>query len=426
MKFAHIADIHLGAFREKELKELNFLAFKMAVDKCIDEGVDFVILAGDIFHNPVPDMDIVNRAVRELMRLKEYGIEIYAIYGSHDFSAGSPSLLDVLSTAKTFTKITRVDSASGEKLRLRYIEDKKTGVKIFGLSGLSGGLDTKYFEILDREFLEKIPGEKIFVFHTGIAELIPKGIKDRNLIPLSYLPKNFNYYAGGHIHAKIEQEYNGSYIVYPGPLFGATYTDLEYEGERGFYIVEDYVPRFVPIKVCDFERASFKADGKSASELYEELREFAEKDHSDKVVLIKIHGELDSGKPSDVRIGEIREIAMKSARVVLINRYALRARSVETKTVVREGSVEEIENSVLKEIAVKPQRGITLNFVQAVLDTLRMEKGERTKKEHEEIVQREFWRTVKDYVERGPLPEKEKKSVIVKKQSSILDFLGGR
>ena len=148
MKFAHIADMHLGAFRERELKELNFLAFKMAVDKCIDEGVDFVIFAGDIFHNPVPDMDIVNRAVRELMRLKEYGVEIYAIYGSHDFSAGAPSLLDVLSTAKTFTKITRVENSSGEKLRLRYIEDKKTGVKIFGLSGLSGGLETKYLSLI--------------------------------------------------------------------------------------------------------------------------------------------------------------------------------------------------------------------------------------------------------------------------------------
>ena len=34
MKFAHLSDLHLGSFREKFLRDLNFDAF----DKCIDNS----------------------------------------------------------------------------------------------------------------------------------------------------------------------------------------------------------------------------------------------------------------------------------------------------------------------------------------------------------------------------------------------------
>ena len=44
-KFAHIADCHLGAQKYPELKELELKAFKEALDICMAEEVDFIIIA---------------------------------------------------------------------------------------------------------------------------------------------------------------------------------------------------------------------------------------------------------------------------------------------------------------------------------------------------------------------------------------------
>ena len=38
------------------------------------------------------------------------------------------------------------------------------------------------------------------MFHSGIDELKPEDMGNIIMQPLSLLPKNFNYYAGGHVH----------------------------------------------------------------------------------------------------------------------------------------------------------------------------------------------------------------------------------
>ena len=48
VKFAHISDVHLGAWRDERLNELGYNAFKKAVNNIIDEEVDFVIISGDL------------------------------------------------------------------------------------------------------------------------------------------------------------------------------------------------------------------------------------------------------------------------------------------------------------------------------------------------------------------------------------------
>ena len=80
----------------------------------------------------------------------------------------------------------------------------------------------------------------------------------KDCIPLSYLPRGFDYYGGGHIHKRMEGNMGESKIVYPGPIFGSTFEDLEQtaKGERrGFYIITfdkkltGY--EFIEIKVAD-------------------------------------------------------------------------------------------------------------------------------------------------------------------------------
>jgi len=39
MKFAHMADCHVGGWREPELKELSILSFEKAIDICIERNM---------------------------------------------------------------------------------------------------------------------------------------------------------------------------------------------------------------------------------------------------------------------------------------------------------------------------------------------------------------------------------------------------
>jgi len=99
MKFAHLSDIHLGAFSDRSLRDLSFDAFSYSVEKCIENDVDFVLISGDFFHNPVPDMSISRDAAEKLKEFKDRGIKVFTIYGSHDYSPLSASMIDIFEKA---------------------------------------------------------------------------------------------------------------------------------------------------------------------------------------------------------------------------------------------------------------------------------------------------------------------------------------
>ena len=83
VKFAHISDVHLGGWKHKQMQDLNFMSFKKAIDICISEKVDFVIMCGDIFDTAFPPIEILKEAFSEFRRLKESGIPCFIIAGSH-------------------------------------------------------------------------------------------------------------------------------------------------------------------------------------------------------------------------------------------------------------------------------------------------------------------------------------------------------
>ena len=170
-------------------------------------------------------------------------------------------LVDVLHSAGLFIKPVEFEQIR-DKIRLKFIQDQKTVFKITGLSGRKSGLDSEYYNLLDMGSLESEEGIKVFLFHAPISELTPIDLAHGESIPLSLLPKGFKYYGGGHLHRRIEHKYDDgkSMIIYPGPLFGSTFTDLEdtAEGEkRGFYIInydndnETIRAKFIEIKIAD-------------------------------------------------------------------------------------------------------------------------------------------------------------------------------
>ena len=69
MKFAHIADIHLGGWRQPEMQALNLQAFQQTVNICIQEKVQFIIFAGDLFDTAIPSIDTLKEAISEFKKL---------------------------------------------------------------------------------------------------------------------------------------------------------------------------------------------------------------------------------------------------------------------------------------------------------------------------------------------------------------------
>ena len=356
-KFAHFSDTHIGVFRDSVLKNLVLDAFNKAIDVCIERQVDFVIFSGDLFDANIPDLEKAAEAVARLRELRNKGIGIYVVYGSHDFSPTQKSVIDLLEKAGLFEKVTKGQTLENGRIRLEFVTDPRTGAKLVGIDGRKLGIDKEYFEVLDRDSLEKEDGFKIFVFHGALSEYKPATISEADSMPVSNVPSGFDYYAAGHLHERTEGKLAGyDYVLFPGTLFAGDYGDLEKNarGEsRGFYIVSfDTKVRaveFVPITPCGYALIEYDASGKTAKKTEEEIVDLAKAcDSKEKVVIVKVRGELSTGRTSDIDFGRVTKIlAEQGAKHVSINRN-LTSREFTTINVSGE-DVRQVENKLFRE-----------------------------------------------------------------------------
>ncbi len=370
-KFAHLADCHLGAQKYPELKALEIKAFKECLDICMAEEVDFIIIAGDLFHSNLPDMGVVKEAVGKLSEVREKGIPVYINYGSHDFSPNQTSIIDVITESgllkKLFNaKITK-DESGNEQLKLNFITDPKSNAKLTGISGRKMGIDDTYYDILDKKSLEEEDGYKIFVFHTSVKFLLPDYLAKMDGIDIKRFPRYFNYYAGGHIHKRVCEDKLTDYgvITYSGPIFAGYPRDLEMsaKGEkRGFYIIEFDEQkigdcnslRFIELDLAKYLYLQFDANHKNSNQLFDEIKGEIEKRSNqekikERIIILKVKGELSGGKTSDINFQELRKnLKDAGALHVSINYHGLVSREY-TEIRVKGETVDEIEENLLLE-----------------------------------------------------------------------------
>ena len=325
-KFSHITDCHLGSWRNPKLRDLNMQAFERSILISIKEQVDFILITGDFFDVNIPQLAPVKKAVEIMKHARDSGIPIYMIYGSHDFNTANISMIDILHSAELFIKPTEFEFNT-DSIILKFFVDEKTGAKITGISGRKVGLDKEIYERLDKQKLESEDGFKIFLLHKGIQEILPLNLQFRDSIPISLIPKGFDYYGGGHIHKRVEKKMDSSIIAYPGPLFGSTFQDLEEtaKGEtRGFYIIsfEKQIIdcKFIEINVAEILYKEIVSQKWNSEKLKNEItRNISELEVKDKVVLIKVKGKL-LGKRSNIDFGKFSlDISERGALLSFIN-----------------------------------------------------------------------------------------------------------
>lgn len=373
MKFAHMADCHIGGWRDPKLKDSSVRAFEKAADKCIEENVDFVLVSGDLFNTSLPPVDSLKIVVEKLKQLRDREIKTYIIPGSHDFSPSGKTMLDVLDSAGLVVNVAR-GKAENDKLYLNFTVDEKTGAKITGMVGRKGSLEKNYYEALAREPLEKEGGYKIFLFHTALTELKPKEFEKMDSAPVSFLPKGFNYYAGGHVHVVDKAGFdNHKTVVFPGPLFPNSFSELEKLQAGGFYIVEDDKARFEPIVVHPVSSIKIDCNHKNPEEVEQLIdEEMKNKEFPGMIVTIRLFGQLKTGRASDIKFKDIfRKFYGKGAFFVMKSTSKLSSREFE-EVKVETGSVDEIEERLIKEntgksgvFSAEKERKIVLELMSA-------------------------------------------------------------
>tara|TARA_Y100000034_G_C6900589_1_gene416404 strand:+ start:1 stop:1152 length:1152 start_codon:yes stop_codon:yes gene_type:complete len=364
MKFAHIADCHIGGWKDLELKGLGMKSFERSIDICIQENVGFVLIAGDLFNTSLPSIDLIKETAEILNKLKERDIDVYIIPGSHDFSPSGKTMIDVLEHAGLMINVMKIKDN-----QLLFTEDK-TGVKITGLVGLRSSLDNYYYETLDFSNLD-VPGFKIFMLHNTINEIKPKDLDKVEGMGINLLPKGFDYYAAGHVHYIKESPYGNGTLVYPGPLFPNNFKELEELKHGGFYIYDNGNLKYFEVKLKDTLCVSINAEGKSSKEVEDEVLRIT--DYEDKILLLRVAGVLREGKGSDINFKVINE-KFSSAFVFLKNTTKLTSKEF-LNLEVKDIEIEDVEKEIVKEFDIEYSE----EFVNNLMELLDKEKNEGEK-----------------------------------------------
>lgn len=367
MKFAHLADCHIGGWREQKLMELGLETFDKAIDICVERNVGFVLIAGDLFNTALPQIELIKETARILNKLKEHNIDVYIVAGSHDFSPSGKTMLDVFEEAGLVINAMKVKDNV-----LNFVEDK-TGTKITGILGRRGGLEKNDYNSLKLNITDDA-SFKIFMFHTALSEFKPEEMKNVESLSAGVLPKMFNYYAGGHVHYIFNTDFGKGKLVYPGALFPNNFSELEKFKQGGFYIVDDklHLER-IEIKLKDVECFVIDANDKTPDEINISLKNI--KNIDGKIALLRIEGVLKSGKTSDIDFSLVDD---KNAFCILKNINKLSTKEFE-ELKVEGGSTDEIENKLIKEhlgqIEIENEEELTKNLIRVL--SLEKQEGEK-------------------------------------------------
>ncbi|MGI0082581.1 MAG: metallophosphoesterase [Nitrosopumilaceae archaeon] len=283
MIFSHISDTHLGfvQYHSEEREEDVYSAFDQAIDVSIKDHVDFVIFAGDIFHVPNPGGKAILVLANALKRLKQNKIDSFFILGEHDISRIRATPVPFVYHNLEFSKYIGNGKPFYYKdvLLLGFDKRRKSEVHTLESEFVAADLVAKNHH-----------GHKILVLHQGIAEIN----KFAGELNSTDLPRNFTYYAMGHLHESELKKFGhlGGPLVYPGSIELTSSEGIK-DTQKGFYEVDISSSEARPswIKLDTRPQLSIKTDlenlRKEIDTLETKLKSFVKKP----VVELKIRGE---------------------------------------------------------------------------------------------------------------------------------------
>jgi len=228
MKFMHTADLHLDSplrglsshahLPAERLRTATRDAFSNLVTHAIDEQVDFMVIAGDVYDGDWKDFNTGLYFVRQLGRLRQAGIPVYLLYGNHDAESEMTRSLELPDNVHVF---------ASRKAQTHCIEHLKVALhgRSFRIAATTDNLLPDYPDPV-QGFLN------IGVLHTALegnsehARYAPCSIAELRA-------KGYQYWALGHVHEHWMQRGDVT-IAYPGNLQGR---HIREQGARGALLV---------------------------------------------------------------------------------------------------------------------------------------------------------------------------------------------
>ncbi len=230
LKIAHMADLHLGSLfktlpdtLQDRLKEEQRQYLSRFAKACMEEEVDLILLAGDIFDRPDPEPIWITRFLQMLEQVKP--IPVYIVPGNHDpYYKGSiwdrldwPEHVSVFKAATTFVN---------ESLKLLVSGSPFTSV--------SAGQTVE--EVEESTISHSEEWIRIHMLH---GDLVAGQVSASLYNPIQERDPRFDHYdyiALGHVHlARVLERQNSrkTVIRYPGCPQGRAFDEL---GDKGFYL----------------------------------------------------------------------------------------------------------------------------------------------------------------------------------------------
>jgi DNA repair exonuclease SbcCD nuclease subunit len=375
VKFAHLADCHLGGWRQEELQELNFQSFQKVIERCIQEKVDFILISGDLFDSAYPPIEILKNSFAEFKKVHDAQIPVYLIAGSHDFSASGKTFLDVLEKAGFCKNIEDWEEQEDGRIKLKPHMHKE--IAIYGYPGRKSGME---IEDLSKIYFDSVHQFTIFMIHTTIKDVvgtIPMDSVEKHKLPLA------NYYAMGHIHQPFETQEANSHYVYPGPTFPNNFQELSDLKCGSFNLVEidgtNIKSQNIKVPLKEVLSIEIEIDnGLTATQKI--ITELDKTSLRDKIVLLKLKGILTQGKTGDIKFNEIEEF-MKKKEVFISLRNISSIKTQETEfemEALQTDNVENIEKKIIGEYSKKNPTDFN-KYLPQLMAAFSLEKNEDEK-----------------------------------------------
>jgi exonuclease SbcD len=248
LKFLHTADIHLGkTYRtssgEAERYEDFFRTLASIVADAVQKQVDFILIAGDLFHTGQILPRTFAKTIETLQPLKDAGIPCIAVEGNHDWIHRRDSIswmealshmgyIHLLRPSRTETggyRFDPFDPATGMGGRIEI-----KGLNIYGLGYIGAQAGSHVSRICEAAETEN----NLLLFHVGVWTFSP--VEIGNMQPDEALPLagKFNYVALGHGHKPyiIETPDGRPYAFNPGSPECVNFGEEKYD--KGYYLVK--------------------------------------------------------------------------------------------------------------------------------------------------------------------------------------------
>ncbi|MFS0711816.1 metallophosphoesterase family protein [Brevundimonas phoenicis] len=227
-RFLHAADIHLDSplhglsryegLPEAEIRGATRAAFDNLVRLAINEAVNFVVLAGDLFDGDWKDMGTGLYFARAMGELHLADIPVFLLAGNHDAAS-------VISRSIPWPPNVRVFDA--RRPQTHRLDDLKVAVhgQSFSTPAVTDNLVLAYPDRLEHHF-------NVGMLHTalagrsGHAPYAPCSLDDLKA-------KHYDYWALGHVH-EFERVCEAPHVIFPGNLQGRTIREA---GPKGVVLV---------------------------------------------------------------------------------------------------------------------------------------------------------------------------------------------